>query len=380
MIRRLAVVSLAFAALAVTSCNDTTPAEPTERPLAAPINGGRVFTSLALGDFHSCGLTADGEAFCWGLNSQGQAGNGVDAGDGVATPLVVLGGFQFSSLTAGGSHTCGIATNGASFCWGNNAGGQLGTGNNIERGEPTAVAGDHPFIQLTASTASHTCGLEADGEAWCWGVNENGRLGDGTEDNRTSPVRVSGGLSFTSLAAGGGHTCGLTANGTAYCWGLNSRGQVGDGTNTQRLAPALVSTTVKFKQLAAGVAHTCGVALDGLAYCWGDNVVGALGDETTESKSSPVPVAGGNQFTSIVIGERHGCGLTQEGITLCWGFNNFGALGDGTFITRLSPVAMFTPIVFKKLAAGAYHTCGINLSDVTYCWGENSALQLGSTS
>jgi alpha-tubulin suppressor-like RCC1 family protein len=367
------------AAATLVSCNDVNTTEPTARATPAAILGNKTFVDLALGDFHSCALQANGEAFCWGINTQGQSGNGVSGDESVGTPLVVLGGFIFSSLTAGGSHTCGIQTSGISVCWGNNQGGQLGVNSTITKAEPTPITGEPQFIQISASTFAHTCALKANGEAWCWGIGEFGRLGNGASTQQNVPAQVSGGFSFKSVTAGGGHSCGLTADGTAYCWGYNEQGQIGDGTNTNRLTPVPVATTLKFKQIAAGLTHTCALDTNGNPFCWGDNVAGALGDGSLINKSSPVPVEGGANFTTIAVGERHACGLAPDGIVQCWGYNAFGALGDGTFApSRTQPVLLVNPILFKKIAAGAYHTCGISQSNVTYCWGDNSYHQLGA--
>jgi alpha-tubulin suppressor-like RCC1 family protein len=381
MIRRFTISLAACATAAVlVSCNDIAAPDETARNTPAPVIGNKTFVDLALGDFHSCALQANGEAFCWGVNSQGQSANGITGDETTSLPLVVLGGFIFSSLTAGGSHTCGIQTSGVPVCWGNNQGGQLGVGNTVARAEPTPIVGQLAFIQLSASTFAHTCGILGNGDAYCWGFGELGRLGDGTAAQRNSPALVVGGIAFTSITAGGGHSCGLTANGTAYCWGYNEHGQVGDGTNANRPSPVTVATTLKFKQIAAGLTHTCALDLQGNPYCWGDNVAAALGDGSLINKNSPVSVENGPNFTTITVGERHTCGLTVEGIVQCWGYNAFGALGDGTFVeVRTAPVLLSTatPLLFKKIAAGAYHTCGITTSNVTYCWGDNSLSQLG---
>lgn len=363
--------------VSIAGCSDTTPPKETWATTPMLINGNKSFVSLTLGDFHSCGLLENGEAYCWGLNTQGQSGNGLTSGEGVNTPLPVVGEYRFSSLSAGGSHTCGIQLSGITVCWGNNEGGQLGTGGIIARFEPTPVLGEHLFTQISSSTFAHTCGLKANGEAWCWGFGEYGQLGNGTNSRRESPTEVSGGLAFTKISSGGGHTCGLTEDGTAYCWGLNTRGQVGDGTNTNRSVPVIVSTPVKFQTIAAGLSHTCALSDVGDPYCWGDNVVGALGDGTFDARSTPGQVEGGANFVSLVVGERHGCGLASDSLVLCWGFNDTGAIGDGSLITRTSPVLVSNTLQFKKIFAGAYHTCGISQSNLTYCWGDNYGLQLG---
>src|SRR5688572_24579048 len=84
-------------------------------------------------------------------------------------------------------------------------------------------------------------------------------------------------VSFVRIASGARFSCGLDSDGVAYCWGLNDRGQLGDGTTTTRLAPTQVSTTLQFSTIAAGASHTCAITLTGDPYCWGSNERGEAG-------------------------------------------------------------------------------------------------------
>jgi alpha-tubulin suppressor-like RCC1 family protein len=369
-------------AVALIGCADNGPTQDPVVLKPTQINGGKTFVSLSLGDYHSCGLLADGEAFCWGINTQGQSGNGVPGGAGVNTPYPVNGGYRFASISAGGSHTCGILLTGETYCWGNNTGGQLGDGTTLSRGEPSPVSGTHTFIQVSASTFGHTCGLEAAGAVWCWGDNRYGQIGDGTiGGQRNSPTLVSGGVTFISISAGGGHTCGIAADSSAYCWGLNTDGQLGDGTTDTHLVPTRVAWSGSLKEIVTGLVHTCALQDNGDPLCWGNNQVGSLGSEIEDvevpHKTVPTGLENGPNFEHLVSGERHTCGIDASGVVLCWGYNYEGELGDGTRQTRSTPGPLFTSISFKSIAAGAYFTCGISLSDQTYCWGDNYAFQLG---
>jgi alpha-tubulin suppressor-like RCC1 family protein len=103
------------------------------------------------------------------------------------------------------------------------------------------VGGGLRFASLSAG-ASYTCGLTRAGDAWCWGYNAYGQLGNGTTATETSlPSAVQGGLRFTSLTAGAYHTCGMAVDGKGYCWGNNAAGQLGDGTRVARLRPVKVT-------------------------------------------------------------------------------------------------------------------------------------------
>jgi len=147
---------------------------------------------------------------------------------------------ELVQLTAGESHTCGLTTSGAAYCWGGNFVGQLGNGDTISRLEPEVVLGGRVFTALTAGNG-HTCGLTDDGAAYCWGLNSAGQLGTGETTNQPGPVEVSGGRTFSSISAGGVHTCAVGTAGAAYCWGSNSSGALGDGTGVESSIPVPVS-------------------------------------------------------------------------------------------------------------------------------------------
>ena len=149
-----------------------------------------------------------------------------------------------ATLAAGGLHTCALTSDGAAYCWGDGSFGQLGDRSTLppswRSATPVAVAGGLRFSAL-ALGPSHTCGLTTSGAAYCWGFNYSGQLGDGSWKNRATPVAVSGGLSFSTLATGGSHTCGLATSGAAYCWGSNLSGQLGRDTFDYSTVPVAVA-------------------------------------------------------------------------------------------------------------------------------------------
>jgi alpha-tubulin suppressor-like RCC1 family protein len=319
-----------------------------DRPTPVAVGGGLMFESLVTGAFRTCGLVAGGAAFCWGSGQFGQLGNGGPSN--ASTPVPVSGGITFQSLASGGYlHICGLAIDGAAYCWGFNGEGQLGDGTTTERSTPVLVAGGLTFKSLAAGNYSHTCGVATTGTAYCWGSNINGQLGDGTTTNRLTPTPVAGGVTFESITAGHNYTCALTADGTAYCWGRNGAGELGDGTTTDHLTLVAVRGGLSFGMLIAGVgsannSHTCGVTTGGAAYCWGLNPYGSLGDGSVTNQSSfPVAVSGGLSFQSLSTGANHTCGLTTHGTAYCWGYNGNGALGDGTTTNSRVPVPVRSP-------------------------------------
>jgi alpha-tubulin suppressor-like RCC1 family protein len=212
-----------------------------------------------------------------------------------------------------------------------------------------------------AAGGGHTCGLASTGEAYCWG--RGGSLGNGSLVNSSTPVAVSGGRIFSALAAGGGHACALTNSGTAYCWGANSSGQAGNypasdvpPSTSTITTPVLVSGGLTFSALTAGGAHTCGLA-SALAFCWGWDLFGQLGGSPTSGNFSSTPqfVSGISSLVALTAGVFHTCGLTSTGAAYCWGDNETRQLGNGSTIFNIvTPVAVSGGLTFSVL--GASHT------------------------
>jgi len=330
-----------------------------------------VFQSVSAGEAdHTCGVTTDSLAFCWGAAGLGQLG--VPGVSSVPAPVTRPNGLAFTAVHSGGTFTCGDSPTKV-YCWGSNFRGRLGIGiagpatsaaplppfltvifhgtstgwndtcglsfttlicwgESPTAGEapnsvqyfPTLLTSDSVLVSLDVSV-EFACGLTAYGSPMCWGDNSTGQLGNGSGSSSYHPVPVAGGYAFVAIGGGNSHACGLTAAGAVYCWGNNSNGQLGTGDTVSSPTPELVVTGVSFGTLDAGGAQTCALAADSTAYCWG------LGTST------PTPVTGGRHFKTISVGDRHVCGLGADGRVYCWGANDRGQLGDGTFVNRPSP-------------------------------------------
>jgi alpha-tubulin suppressor-like RCC1 family protein len=261
--------------------------------------GGHKFSQVEITFEHTCGLSyPDNKAYCWGWNGDGQLGIGNntgpltgDFGPYSPTPVAVQGGLTFSRITTGDFHSCGLTTGNKIYCWGLNQLGEIGDGTTtFRRPSPRLVTGGLAFNWVNAG-ALHTCGITTAHKAYCWGSGQYGQRGDGsvTQAVRT-PRAVLGGHLFTKVNTGVAHTCGVTTSNQAWCWGRNESGQLGDGTTTQRLTPHLVAGAHAFNQVNSGGAHTCARTTAAVGYCWGRNPNGQLGNGTTTGSLTPVMV------------------------------------------------------------------------------------------
>jgi alpha-tubulin suppressor-like RCC1 family protein len=349
------------------------------------------FLALAAGHNHTCGLTSDGDAYCWGRNDSGQLGIGSMDESAHPKPLLVSGKLKFELITANGNHACGLTAAGVAYCWGENKYAQLGNGTLASAAAPVPVSGNLRFKSLSAG-ATHTCGLTISDTAFCWGGNWHGQLGIGTMDGedqypccRTSPLPVAGGLHFSSVRAAGIHTCGLTLEGEAYCWGNHKNfGQLGTGDTDlrDRPMPMQVAGKLKFISISAGI-PSCGIASDGAAYCWGGGPVPELGIKSNvERLDHPAAVPGDIKFEAISSGAFYACGIAKGGRLYCWGFNRYGQIGIGSTKNVDVPQLVSKELKFKLVVTGGNefsgHACAITTAGLSLCWGNNRWGQVGN--
>jgi alpha-tubulin suppressor-like RCC1 family protein len=336
---------------------------------------------VVVGVTHACAVMHHGGVRCWGSNDFGELGNGVTAYTGGATKNPVPGDViqlpqPMISVVAGNRWTCGLSRDGEVWCWGR----QLG-GAQTAQPTPRQVTSIPSGVRQVAGRLLHACAVTVVGGVWCWGDNNFGQLGNGTTAGSQDAVLVAGmQVGVTSISVAHGHSCALRDDGQAFCWGDNEFGQLGDGTVQARLAPVEVKgLRGKAVGIAAGGAQTCALLDDGDMQCWGRNAAGQLGLGVADYAAHPQPQSvrglvgrvtsmatsvGGHPLFDLNRGGDEGeeeagewalmghtCILLEHGRVQCWGANQFGQLGDGSFTRRPFPGDLFSPIAAVLLPA-----------------------------
>jgi serine/threonine-protein kinase len=301
---------------------------------------------------HTCAVRHGGGVVCWGDNAQGQLGTGDLSTTALATPTQRL--TRPRHLVAGNAETCAILEDGRVACWGKGL---------LLR--PTAVVGLTDLVHAAVG-GTHTCVRHQGGAVSCWGESARGQLG------RAGPhapyaVRVEGLADVTGLAAGTSHACAVAgAAGHVVCWGDNRFGQLGLGLTDREPhpRPARVLDLAGVVEVAAGDKTTFARTAAGQVYGWGFGV------------KRPVRVLL-DDAVQVAAGGKQNCALRRSGTVWCWGLNDFGQLGAATGEDSAVPVAIAGLAGSTRLAVGDVHACALDRTGAVTCWGGNDAGQLG---
>jgi alpha-tubulin suppressor-like RCC1 family protein len=222
------------------------------------VGGITNWSAIAAGGNHNLGLRDNGVLYVWGLNNSGQLGNNTAINR--SSPVTVVGGItNWSQISVGDDHSLGLTSTGLIYAWGLNLNGQLGDNTILNRSSPVTIVGGITNWSAIAAGGAHNLGLRDNGVLYAWGFGGYGQLGDNAVIRRSSPVTVVGGITnWSAIAAGGGgHSLGVRADGTAWAWGTNANGRLGDDTLVARSSPVtVVGGITNWSAISAGFSHS----------------------------------------------------------------------------------------------------------------------------
>ena len=377
--------------------NNTNSGTPVAVTTASPPLAVRTLLALSAGAAHSLALCSDGSLFSWGNNYNGGLGNGTNISSGlpvaVTTTGTPLAGKGVVAVSAGGSHSLALCSDGTLAAWGYSYYGQLGNGTTTSSSVPVAVTtagtplAGKAMVAISAG-GTHSLALCSDGTLAAWGYNVYGQLGNGTTTDSSVPVAVTraftplAGKTVIAVAAGDYHSLVLCSDGTLVAWGYNAFGQLGNGTTTDSSMPVVVTTAgtplagKTVIAVAAGGYHSLALCSDGTLAAWGRNTEGELGNNSTTYNSIPVAVStsgvlAGKAVVSIAAGEFHSMALCADGTLVAWGYNGDGELGNNSTMDSSIPVAVDTSSLapaesFMRVTtgSGSLHNLGLVASPI----------------
>lgn len=341
----------------------------------------QAITALSAGDVSTCAVLANKTVKCWGRNNEGQLGN--DSTMDSVRPVAVMGLTTATQVSVGYEHACARLEDGTARCWGSNSTGQLGNNSTTRSLVPVTVMGLSNVASIHAGVYI-SCARLTDGTVSCWG--RGGDTGNGIVANTLVPVAVQNLANVTqlSIAPNSGtatpvHVCGVRGDGTAFCWGANEDGQCGDGTQNSARRPVNVMGITDALEISAGGTHACARRTSGL-FCWG--TAPQIGDGTVERKFVPTRVMTTETVDQLEVGGSFSLARTPAKGLICWGQNGRGGCGDAAAFTPGGP-SYSSPITSRQtdvafFSSGDAHACAyVAATQVTWCWGSNDYGEIG---
>jgi alpha-tubulin suppressor-like RCC1 family protein len=292
----------------------------------------------------------------------------------------------------GGRHTMALLWDGSVWTWGSDVSGKLGDGQvspsyNVTNNDsflPLHVHGPGNVGYLNSIVAisageSHNLALRSDGTVWAWGWNGLGQLGNGTTNDASTPVQVSGLTNVVAISGRGYHCLALKSEGTVWAWGWNSWGQLGNGTTSFTAVPVQVVGLTNPATISAGYMISMALMSNGTVQVWGTDRKGEMGQGVFNTSSyTPIPVRGLSNVVSVSADFQEPEALKSDGTIWMWGWNNLGQLGIGTTYDTNMPVQVLnlTNMIFAG-ATGDRNNCAISADHTVWTWGRNYNGQLG---
>ncbi len=334
---------------------------------------------ISTGVEHTLAIDTDGKLWAWGNNTNGQVAYSVYE-NYYATPVQLEMTKNFTAISAGYKHSLAIDESGTLFQWGYHCVGDAGDESWEDVYELEALAPEIEFAKISAGSYFNLA-IDINGNLYAWGDNSYGQLGVGNGiAARSVPTRILIGTKFIEISAGSYHSMAIDENGGLWVWGMNTDGQLGDGNNNDVFVPLKLSSPNLFIKVAAGLNHSLALDNTGAVYASGSNLYGQLGIEGIGSSNVLLPldeVGPAISFSNVFGGWNNSFAVSTTGEMFAWGVNSFGQLGCNDQENKSLPVPILTDIPSVMLSSKSYHALSIDTDGYLYAWGLNDNSQLG---
>ena len=263
--------------------------------------------------------------------------------------------------------------------FGDNSDGALGDGTENNRSSPVqTIAGGSDWAVVHVGYDG-TMALKNDGTLWTWGDGNDGNLGDLQVNDRSSPVMIANGKTWKSIGGSNyyyGCSAAIDDNDHLFVWGRNDRGQLGLEDQNDRSSPIQMGGKT-WSQVSSSAYLMGAIDTDGKLWMWGDGGYGALGLNSTEDYSSPVQVGADTDWMQIACGYYYTMAIKNDGTLWAWGEGNNGKLGLGSEDDYSSPVQVGSDTDWNKVATCDNHSAALKEDGSLFVWGRNNNGQLG---
>jgi alpha-tubulin suppressor-like RCC1 family protein len=283
---------------------------------------------------------------------------------------------EFVTITSGGNHSCALDANDKAFCWGSNNTGQSGQSSSAFVSVPTEVSAGGSWLEVVAHHDSAT-GIRSDGTLRWWGLSSTGINNNAASPNTWKTARPTYGA-----------VCAIRSDDTMWC-----RNGQSTGTNSGFMGYGSFNNTTSWVQVSGGhlwkaldvtqnfndEQAICAIKSDDTIWCWGNDNSGKLGNGAIAGNQNvPGQIDDASTWKAITGGQNYFCAIKSDDTGWCWGQGSNGRLGDGSGSNQASPVQIAGGHNWKVLSAGVDHTCGIKTDDTLWCWGSQTNGKVGN--
>ena len=332
-------------------------------------------------------IKTDGSLWAWGASWFGVLGIGIEANESWHNPVRVGTSYDWYMISAGGTRSVGIKTDGSLWQWGVSIEGRYGHSTRIVRNTPARI-GDQSDWAFVSVGAAFAMAIKTDGSLWGWGSNSMGQLGLGTNrifEFHDTPVRIGQDFDWAFVSAGYTHSLAVKTDGSLWAWGWISYGfniETG-GRNITVAIPTQIGEETNWVTASAALNSTA-IRKDGSLWVWGRDFNTQMNYGTGSNLAEPVQIGTDTDWLLTSAHASHTMAIKTDGSLWAWGsLGWYDYYEDGDLKSRPLlnygniPARIWEDIQWSYISATNIHVIGISANGLFWAWGNNHRGQLG---